>query len=179
MNCHELNAITPIAQALSQVFGVNVGCATIAARERMFTLHRNDINYWAGDSLQPLLDAVREQEVELVGLDAEWLGVASAGRPRSGVNAQGRPLCDGRVAVLQFATLEPLLGKHVQVISLSAYDTEPVQSFPPELVRGCGLSPFAPLRLEPLPAHIRTRIKHTRNRVGGAIHGGEHLLRWP
>ena len=103
----------PIAQALSQVFGVNVGCATTAARERTFILSRNDVNYWAGQSLQPLLEEVRAQEVELIGLDAEWLGVASAGRPRSGVNAQGLPLRDGRVAVLQFATLEPLLGKHV------------------------------------------------------------------
>ena len=99
---------------------------------------RTFIKYWSGESLQLLLEGMGDAEVDTAGLDAEWLSKASAARPRPGVNAQsGLPLQDGRVAVLQIATLERVLGAHVHVISLSAYDKQPVASFPPELVHAC------------------------------------------
>ena len=99
---------------------------------------RTFIKYWSGESLQLLLEGMGDAEVDTAGLDAEWLSKASAARPRSGVNARtGLPLQDGRVAVLQIATLERVLGAHVHVISLSAYDKQPVASFPPELVHAC------------------------------------------
>jgi len=73
-----------------------------------------------------------------IGMDAEWLGQASPTRPRSALNAWGTArLKDGRVAVLQLATLERVLGSHVHVISLSAYerDGEPHPTLPQCLVR--------------------------------------------
>ena len=61
-------------------------------------------------------------ESPLYGVDLEWLSVASEARPRKGINPSGQPLSDGRVAVLQLASVTPLLGKHVHVISLPSYE---------------------------------------------------------
>ena len=117
-----------------------------ASNDAAFSIKRSDVRYWNGDSLSPFFGALRTSDGKSFrgehsfGFDAEWCVQASPARPRPGESRLSSPylVCTqplfgvhtrctggaggGKIAVLSFFFELPVLGKHVHVVSLKAYE---------------------------------------------------------